>query len=158
MGSYAGDMIANLTTLPPVPQLDGAIKLKRVYAGDKSEVLEFIRSNFNQTWVNEAEAALSQNPIACFIATENGRILGFACYDATAKGFFGPTGVTEAARGRNVGKALLIRTMEAMREAGYGYAIIGWTDVDGFYRKAVGAEYIPGGTPENSVYSRMVSR
>ena len=29
----------------------------------------------------------------CFIATENGKLIGFACYDATAKGFFGPIGI-----------------------------------------------------------------
>lgn len=158
MGVYAGDMIANLTILPPVPALGAGVSVRRLYPGDTDKLLEFIRNNFDEVWVNEVRYAAVQNPPACFIAVENSTLLGFACYDASAKGFFGPIGVTEVSRGKGVGKALLIRTMEAMREAGYGYAIVGWTDVDDFYRKAVGAEYIPGGTPENSVYSRMISR
>ena len=44
-----------------------------------------------------------------------------------------------------------------MREYGYGYAIIGWvSEAEMFYRKAVGAEFIKAGNPENSVYSNLV--
>lgn len=93
----------------------------------------------------------------CFIATENGKILGFACFDSSAKGFFGPIGVEPGHRGKNIGQALLLRTLNAMREYGYAYAIIGWvSDAEMFYRKTVGAEYIKGGNPENSVYSNLV--
>ncbi len=91
----------------------------------------------------------------CFIATENGEILGFACYDSSAKGFFGPIGVKPDRRGENIGQTLLIRTLNSMRE--YGYAVIGWvSEAEMFYRKTVGAEYIKGGNPENSVYSNLV--
>ena len=62
-----------------------------------------------------------------------------------------------AARGKHIGKALLLRTLFAMREAGYGYAIIGWAeDAAPFSEKTVGARFIEGGTPENTVYSRMI--
>ena len=45
-----------------------------------------------------------------------------------------------------------------MREYGYAYAVIGWvSDAELFYRKTVGAEWIRGGNPENSVYSGMIS-
>ncbi|MBP3886656.1 MAG: GNAT family N-acetyltransferase [Cellulosilyticum sp.] len=84
-------------------------------------------------------------------------IIGFACYDASAKGFFGPIGVLPETRKKNVGTALLLHTFEAMRAFGYGYAIIGWvSDAEQFYRKTVGAEYIKGGEPENSIYSNLV--
>lgn len=51
----------------------------------------------------------------------------------------------------------MIRTLNAMREYGYGYAIIGWvSEAENFYRKTVGAEYIKGGNPENGVYSNLI--
>jgi predicted GNAT family acetyltransferase len=45
--------------------------------------------------------------------------------DATMKGFFGPTGVDEAQRGKGIGEALLIATLKGMREAGHAYGVIG---------------------------------
>ena len=93
----------------------------------------------------------------CYIATEDGEILGFACFDSSAKGFFGPIGVDPARRGEDIGKMLLVKTLESMREYGYGYAIIGWvSEAEQFYKKTVGAEYIKDGNPENSVYSNLV--
>lgn len=153
----AGDMLVNLTTLPPAPRLPGNVKLKRIFPGDKTALLNFIEANFQENWKNEAEYALMQNPPACFVATENGRLLGFACYDASAKGFFGPIGVQSGERGRGIGTALLIHTLEAMRAAGYGYGIIGWVDgPEAFYEKIVHAWPVPDGSPSNSVYSRFI--
>lgn len=151
------DMIVNLQKLPEIP-ISETIQLKRVFPGDKERVLSFIREHFSENWVYETECAILQSPSKCFIATENGKILGFACFDATAKGFFGPTGVDPSRRGEHIGQALLVRTLRAMAEHGYGYAIIGWvSDAEHFYRKTVGAEFIKGGEPENSVYANLVS-
>ena len=153
----AGDMLVNLTTLPQLPSLPAGIKLKRAFPGDKNIILDFIKNNFQESWRNEAEYALMQNPPACFVATENGKLLGFACYDASAKGFFGPIGVLPSERGKGIGAALLIHTLEAMRAAGYGYSIIGWVDgPEEFYEKVVNAQAIVGGEPQNSVYSRYI--
>ena len=151
-----GDMIVNLHDLPEI-ETDGRIRIKRAFAGDKETILSFITEYFSKTWAGEAEHALMADTPKCFIATENGKILGFACYDSSAKGFFGPIGVSPERRGEHIGKALLVRTLTAMREYGYGYAIIGWVnDAASFYRETVGAEFIKGGNPENSVYSNMV--
>ncbi len=148
------DMIANLTRLPREAQPEG-YSLKRAFVGEKQKVLDFVRANFSEGWVYEAECALLQHK--CFIAVKDGRILGFACYDATAKGYFGPIGVLEETRGTGVGTALLLRTLTCMKEDGYGYAIIGWVDdAEIFYRKTVNAEWIPGGEPENTVYSNLI--
>lgn len=150
------DMIAGIMHLPERKDVPG-VKLKRAFPSEKAKVLAFIRENFSEGWAAEAEYALMQPPGKCFIAVEDGQIVGFACYDASAKGFFGPTGVAESVRGRGVGSALLLRTLEAMQEYGYGYAIIGWVgSAENFYRKVVGAEFIRGGEPENSVYTNMI--
>ncbi len=153
----ASDMLVNLTTLPPSAGCPPDVKIKRAFPGDKGTILEFIRSHFQENWKNEAEYALMQNPPACFVATESGRLLGFSCYDASAKGFFGPIGVLAEERGRGIGSALLLHTLEAMRWADYGYAVIGWVDgPEAFYEKTAHAFRIPGGEPEKSVYSRFV--
>ena len=152
-----GDMIVNLHNLPEI-EISSNIKMKRAFVGDKEAILSFVESHFQKSWVYEVEKSLMQEVSKCFIATENGKILGFSCYDSAAKGFFGPIGIDSDRRGEQIGQCLLVRTLEAMREYGYGYAIIGWvSDAEPFYRKTVGAEYIKGGNPQNSVYSGMVS-
>lgn len=150
------DMIVGLYRLPGF-DLAPNVKIKRAFVGDKQKILAFVEENFGKGWLGETEHALMQEVSKCFIATENGTILGFSCFDATARGYFGPIGVAPASRGKNVGAALLISTLNAMREYGYGYAVIGWVkDAEMFYRKTVGAEWIKGGNPENTVYSNMV--
>ena len=151
-----GDMIVNLYNLPDV-KISDTIKIKRAFAGDKDTILKFVEEHFQKNWVYEVECAIMQNPSKCFVATESGKVIGYACFDSSAKGFFGPIGVDPKRRKENIGNALLIRTLNAMREYGYGYAIIGWvTEAEMFYRKTVGAEFIKGGNPENGVYSNLV--
>ena len=85
---------------------------------------------------------------------KEGEILGFACHDATTKAFFGPTGVLESARGQGIGEAMLIATLRGMREAGYGYAIIGAAGPVAFYQKRLDAIEIPKSKP--GVYAGML--
>lgn len=150
------DMIVSLYNLPEYSAAQG-IKIKRAFVGDKEAILSFVEKHFQKNWVYEVEHSLMQEVSKCFIATKDSEILGFACFDASAKGFFGPIGVDPQKRGGNVGRALLVRTLDAMREYGYAYAVIGWvSDAEMFYRKTVGAEFIRGGSPENSVYSNLI--
>ena len=58
------------------------------------------------------------------------------------RGFFGPTGVDPAYRGKGIGKALLLKCLEAMRNEGYGYAVIGGAGPVNFYEKCCGATVI----------------
>ncbi len=61
--------------------------------------------------------------------------------------FFGPTRVLDSERGKGIGKALLLRSLRAMRDEGYVYAIIGGVGPAEFYEKCVGATLIEGSTP-----------
>lgn len=152
-----GDMIVNLTALADVPALPGGVTLKRAMGPDRQRILAFVKENFGDGWKNEADVALCATPSHCVIAVKEQQVVGFCCYDATAKGFFGPIGVAENMRGTGIGAALTLRTLHLMRNDGYGYGIIGWVgDAADFYRKVVGAEFIPGGEPENSVYSNLI--
>ena len=85
---------------------------------------------------------------------KDGQILGFACHDATTKGFFGPTGVLESARGQGIGEALLMATLKGMREAGYGYAVIGDPGPVAFYQKRLDATAIRKSKP--GIYAGML--
>ena len=122
------------------------VTLRRARAFEKHTVAAFART-FSEKWASEVEVALTRQPVACFIATKEKRILGFACYDTTMRGFFGPTGVAEEARGMGLGKALLFKSLEALRETGHAYAIIGGVGPREFYAKACGAIEIPGSDP-----------
>ena len=95
-------------------------------------------------------------PVACFVAVRGSELLGFACYDTFAPNFFGPSGVIERARGRGIGRALLLAALTAQREAGYAYAIIGGVGPQSFYEKTVGAVPIEGSTP--GAYAGLLRR
>lgn len=146
------DMLVRLYDLPDSRELYGKVEaqgvnLRRARAFEKHTVADFARTHFSPKWVSEIEVALSRQPVACFIATREKEILGFACYDTTMRGFFGPTGVAESARGTGVGKALLFKSLEALRELGHAYGIIGGVGPREFYAKACGAIEIPGSDP-----------
>lgn len=146
------DMLVRLYDLPDSSALYDSVAahgvtLRRARAFEKHSVAAFVRQHFSPKWVSEVEVAMSRQPITCFIATRDKTILGFACYDTTLRGFFGPTGVSEDARGLGLGKALLMKSLEALRELGHAYAIIGGVGPREFYAKACGAIEIPGSDP-----------
>ena len=130
------------------------IEIKRAIAPEKYHVLNWVGEKFSKGWASECDAAFARLPCSCFVAVKDTKTIGFACYDATVRGFFGPIGVDESLRKAGLGKGLLIRTLEAMREAGYGYAIIGWAGPVDFFRKTVGATVIPGSEP--GIYRNML--
>ena len=155
------DMLVKLYDLPEksdAERLRGeGIVVKRALIPDKARILEFVRANFGDGWTHECEYALFNNPISCYIAVKNREVIGFACYDATARDFFGPIGVKSEERHSGVGRELLIRCLLSMKEAGYAYAIIGWVGhAAPFYEKTVNAAVIPDSTPEKSVYHNMI--
>jgi GNAT superfamily N-acetyltransferase len=119
-------------------------------------VVEWVHETFSLPWASECEVAYANRPISCFVAIEGAALVGFACYETTAKGFFGPTGVSEAMRGRGVGKALLLACLHSMWIEGHAYAIIGAVGPAEFYAKAVGAIEIPGSTP--GIYRGMLRK
>jgi hypothetical protein len=146
------DMLVKLYDLPPsVPVFarlrEQGITIRRVLAPEKHKVLAWVRENFSEGWASETDVAFARQPVSCFIAVKEGRIAGFACHDATCRNFFGPTGVAADARKGGVGTGLLFACLEAMREQGYGYAIIGGVGPAEYYAKTVGAVLIDGSEP-----------
>jgi GNAT superfamily N-acetyltransferase len=163
------DMLVKLYDLQPDPALvarlaQQQVRVHRVLAPDRRRVLRFIESNAGthwpqestDSWLSECETVLSHQPPGCFVAVKQRQIVGFACYDATAKGFLGPMGVLREHQRHGVGKALLLDALFAMSSDGYGYAVIGWPakSAMGFYAKTVGARVIDDSAP--GLYSRLV--
>lgn len=146
------DMLVRLYDLPEGESLRHilagqgiCIRLCRPFEMHAAE--EWIARTFSTRWVSEFQVAMAHQPCGCVIATSNGQIIGFACYDATARGFIGPMGVDPALRQGGVGKALLVTALEQMRALGYAYAIIGGTGPQEFYARTVGATVIEGSDP-----------
>lgn len=153
------DMLVRLYDLPDSCDLyarvaDAGVVVRRARAFEASTVVAFARGHFSDKWGSEVAVAMARQPAACWIGTKDSEVIGFACYDTTLRGFFGPTGVVEAARGLGLGKALLMRSLESLREQGYGYAIIGGVGPREFYEKACGAIEIPGSDP--GVYTDLI--
>ncbi|MFK7691764.1 GNAT family N-acetyltransferase [Paenibacillus sp. HJGM_3] len=155
------DMLVKLYELPPLAPVveklaEAGIVIRRPIAPEKHVVVEWVREHFNDAWASETEVAFANQPASCFIAIENGELIGFACYESTAKNYFGPTGVDTSARGKGVGTGLLVASMHGLRELGYGYAIIGGAGPVEYYSKTVGAIPIENSVP--GIYKGMLKR
>lgn len=153
------DMLVNLYQLPdsaPFYQRveEAGIRIVRALSPNQHVILDFIREEFGEGWASETQGAFANNPITCYIAIKDHKVIGFADFDATARGYFGPTGVKESERNQGIGAALLLKCLEAMREDGYGYAIIGSAGPIHFYEQCCGARVIENDKP--NVYSRMI--
>src|SRR4030095_9928276 len=114
---------------------------------EKSLIVQWVRENFGEFWASETDLTFSRSPISCYIAQRDKQLVGLACYDAAALGYFGPTGVAESLQRQGIGKALMFACLLAMKLKGYGYTVSGWAGPQDFYEKAVGAIVIPDSTP-----------
>lgn len=155
-----GDLLVKLYDLPEFESTArvaaAGITIRRAIAPERFFILDWIREHFSETWAGEAAAALSRMPVTCWVAVRDGKLLGFACSDTSALGFFGPTGVDEAERGQGIGEALLHATLVGMREAGHAYAIIGDPGPIEFYRKRLDAIEVPDSKP--GMYKGMLRK
>ena len=84
---------------------------------------QFAREHGSEGWAAECDAAFARAPLACFVAAERNAdetqtLIGFACYEATCRNFFGPELVHPTVRGRGIGKALVLAALHAMRAEG----------------------------------------
>lgn len=149
------DMLIKLYDLPAIEGVvpTGALWRKPI-APEHDLVCQWVAREFSDGWASEARAALNNRPVSLFIALRAGALVGFCCYDATARGFVGPIGVAPEARGGGIGAALLRACLHDMRLAGYAYAIAGGVGAPDFFRRVVGAIAIEGSEP--GIYRGML--
>ena len=153
------DYLVNLSTLPvdtrsPAAMAQAGVTIRRALPPELKLITGWIEAHFGKGWASEATVAMSRQPPTCFIATRGQTLVGFACHEATARGFFGPTGVDDEARGLGIGRALLFASLNDLKSMGYAYAIIGDVGPSAFYEKAVRATPIPDSEP--GIYAGML--
>jgi len=146
------DMIVNLLRLPPLgPALDHAkqsgVIVRRAQPFELTPVRAFIEQHFTTAWADEISIGFTNKPVTVMLATFEKHLIGFAAYECTRKAFFGPMGIVAAMRGKGIGKALVLISLQGLQEMGYVYGIIGGVGPVEFYEEAVGAILIPGSEP-----------
>ena len=140
------DLLVNLLKLPVIEGPREFI-VRRAQPFELSRVREFVATNFSTSWADEISIGFARQPVSVYIATIEREIVGFSAYECTRRGFFGPTGVVEAAQHKGIGKALLLASLWGLREMGYVYGIIGAAGPVYFYQRTVGAIIIPDSEP-----------
>ncbi|TCV72193.1 acetyltransferase (GNAT) family protein [Neorhizobium sp. R1-B] len=117
-------------------------------------VRDWVLTRFSENWASEVVVAFSRQPVGCLIAVDDAGLQGFACYDVTARGFFGPTGVAPEARGKGIGIALLAACLQALKTLGHAYAFVGDAGPVDFYVRSAGAIVIP--ASDKGIYEGML--
>ena len=135
-----------LYDLPERRAVDG-VNVRRALPPEKQAVVTWVGEAFGSRWASECDVAFAHQPVGCHIAVRGGAIVGFACWDATARGFIGPMGTLEGERARGIGTSLLLECLHAMASHGYGYAVIGGVGPKAFYERVVPSLEIPGSSP-----------
>ena len=153
------DMLVNLLKLPVLePVLLELAKarfgVRRAQPFEITRVRELIEGEYSVAWADEVSIGFASKPVSVFIAIADGEVVGFAAYECTRRGFFGPTGVIEKMRGHGIGKALLLASLWGLREMGYVYGIIGCAGPVEFYERTVGATVIP--DSGSSIYMNLL--
>ena len=153
------DLIVKLYDLPDdrlwLEQLGKeGIVIRKALTCEKHQVVVWVGEVFGKLWASECDIAFARQPVCCYLATKDRKLIGFACYDSSMKNFFGPVGVTKEHRGKGVGTALLFKSLHAMAAGGYAYAIVGDAGSPEFYVKTVNAHVIPDSSP-GMYYDRL---
>jgi GNAT superfamily N-acetyltransferase len=146
------DLLVNLLKLPSLEPVmremnDANIVLRRAQPFEITQALDFVEQEFSVAWADEISVGFANKPVSVYIAVADKEIVGFAGYECTRRGFFGPTGVVDSMQGVGIGKALLLASLWGLREMGYVYGIIGHAGPVEFYEKTVGAIVIPDSDP-----------
>jgi GNAT superfamily N-acetyltransferase len=151
------DLLVNLLKLPALEETGAQdFTVRRAQPFELTPVTTFIAVNFSRHWADEITVGFARQPISVYVATMQHELVGFAAYECTRRGFFGPTGVIQEAQGQGIGKALLLASLWALRELGYVYGIIGAAGPVRFYQKTVGAIIIPDSEP--GIYTDALKR
>lgn len=139
------DMQGDLKAWKPAWSKDDAKLIKeasvrKAGAKDAPLIEVFLRLNFPH-WVWEVGTGLKKGTV--FIASRQGQIVGFACANATQKGWFGPMGTAESERGKGVGRVLMWKCLELLKKQGVKAARIPWVGPIPFYARYAKASLGP---------------
>jgi GNAT superfamily N-acetyltransferase len=143
------DMLIRLYPLTEAAVAKGAtaVVVRKPLGFEQQAIVAWVTAGFGSRWASEAGVALANRPVSLFGAFADRRLVGFACYDATARGMFGPIGVDPSHRASGIGAQLLCACLADMRAVGYAYAVAGSVGAPEFFARVAGATGVEGSTP-----------
>ena len=115
------------------------IVVRRAGDADIPATAAFALQTFSRGWQIEVEETRRFSLPPLNIAIYREQVVGFAAYDVTGYGRFGPTGTRPDMRQRGIGGALLKMCLQQMFDRGDSTAEIAWAGPVAFYAKEVGA-------------------
>jgi len=104
------DLLVKLLNLPALDSSLRALEshgvvVRRAQPFEITAARSFVESFFSVAWADEISVGFANKPVSVYLAVVDREIVGFAGYECTRRGFFGPTGVVENMQGRGIGKA-----------------------------------------------------
>ena len=132
------DYLVDLRRLPPTPSLPPNNAVYGTQPASRYLDLEyFVGQCFYASWSQELRLAHFRG--TCRVLTVQDVVVGFACFDATFTGAFGPFGIHPRERKQKLGALLLLNVLQEMRYRDHRYAFIGdvGADVAGFYQRVL---------------------
>ena len=140
------DLLVNLLKLPATRR-SARIQRRRAQPLRYLASAGLWRKIFPRAGQTRSRSVLRDNRSPFYIATIDREIAGFAAYECTRRGFFGPTGVVDSARGKGIGKALLLASLWGAARDGVRLRHHRRRGSGRFYQKTVGAIIIPDSEP-----------
>ncbi|MHB1356062.1 MAG: GNAT family N-acetyltransferase [Anaerolineae bacterium] len=115
------------------------IVVRRATVADITATAAFTLQTFSRGWQTEVEETRRFLLPPLNIAIFREQVVGFAAYDVTGYGRFGPTGTRPDMRQRGIGGVLLKMCLKQMVDRGDTKAEIAWAGPIAFYAKEAGA-------------------
>lgn len=125
------------------------VTVRALTPDDEGPLHEWLQRTWGPNWAFEGMLALRRPRPSGVVAVQHGRIVGFAVFDSTRPGWFGPMGVEPGLQGGGIGVELCAQALQAMAERGYPEAQIAWAGPRCFYARKLGAVI-------SRVFARMV--
>ncbi len=148
------DLLVPLYRIVAAPLQVAGVAVRAPIGPEHDALAAWVDTAFGAAWASEVRVALHNRPVSLWLALADEGPVGFACFDATARGLFGPIGVLPAWRRKGVGALLLQRVTAAMRDAGYAYAVIGAPGPVDFFKRWLPAVEIADSQP--GLYAGMI--
>ncbi|MCA1319082.1 GNAT family N-acetyltransferase [Bacillus tianshenii] len=119
--------------------------IRRAISTDLPALMELVEEQFGSGWIETVQNGFNKDEISIFLAKDNDRIIGFACYESfkNKKGTFGPMGVVKGERSKGVGALLLHHSLSELKKKDYRYVVIEGAGPIEFYEKECKAVLIP---------------
>lgn len=116
------------------------VTIRRAEAADEPLLDAFFSEHFGPDWRMEAALAMNNDPPGLHLALAENRIIAFSGHSSQNRehGFFGPMGTAPEARGKGIGRVLLWRCLNDLRDGGHRTAVIPWVGPISFYARHAG--------------------